>query len=120
LYKGGIFTDEHEQELRKFLRDPNFFKDKTNSSSEQSHPLITDMTLDDYELEWQFVNHSILILGWGFDKEKQIKYWICRNSYGRGFGEEDGHFRVRRGKNDFGIESSAYSNIPKPLFNSDD
>jgi len=41
-----------------------------------------------------------------------VKYWICRNSYGSKFGEEGGHFRVRRGADDFGIESEPSAFIP--------
>lgn len=60
---------------------------------------------------WKYINHSIVIVGWGRDKETGTKYWLCRNSYGPEFGENGGYFRVRRGENDLGIESqpSAYN-----------
>jgi C1A family cysteine protease len=61
---------------------------------------------------WEFINHSIVIVGWGVDKKTGVKFWICRNSYGKWFGEEFGHFRVRRGQNDFGIESQGSYYIP--------
>jgi len=44
-------------------------------------------------------------VGWGFDEEAQMKFWIVRNSYGDNWGE-DGNFRVRRGLNDFGFEGN--------------
>ncbi len=53
-----------------------------------------------------------MILGWGIDEESKTKFWICRNSYGPNFGEQGGHFRIRRGSNDFGIESNPTAYIP--------
>ena len=57
----------------------------------------------------QNLDHSVAILGWGIDKETQTPVWIARNSFGPNWGEK-GDFYIRRGQNDFGIESevSAY------------
>ncbi len=57
----------------------------------------------------QPLDHTVFLIGWGFDEEKQIPYWIVRNSYGDTWGM-NGDFHVRRGFDDFGIESelSAY------------
>ena len=52
----------------------------------------------------QQLDHTIHILGWGVDKETKIPYWIARNSYGDEWGMR-GDFFVRRGRNDYGIES---------------
>lgn len=52
----------------------------------------------------QPLDHSIYIVGWGFDKEKNIPYWIIRNSYGDKWGM-NGDFLVRRGQDDYGVES---------------
>jgi len=51
-----------------------------------------------------------MILGWGKDPQTGTNVWICRNSFGPNWGEK-GDFYVRRGENDFGIESeiSAYT-----------
>ena len=49
------------------------------------------------------LNHSVVIFGWGIDK-KGTKFWRVRNSYGTKWGMQ-GDFWVRRGENDFGIES---------------
>lgn len=38
-------------------------------------------------------------------------YWLIANSWGEEFGE-GGFFRIRRGCNDFGIETQAFSAIP--------
>jgi C1A family cysteine protease len=43
-------------------------------------------------------------LGWGKEERTNIPYWIVRNSFGPDFGDR-GDFYVRRGQNDFGIES---------------
>ena len=69
---------------------------------------ISEITLNDMGVEWQLINHSILIVGWGV--EDGVKYWTCRNSYGPNWGKQ-GYFRIRRGMNDYGIESepSAYT-----------
>eukprot|EP01017_Pseudomicrothorax_dubius_P028201 TRINITY_DN3336_c0_g3_i1.p1 TRINITY_DN3336_c0_g3~~TRINITY_DN3336_c0_g3_i1.p1 ORF type:complete len:128 (+),score=18.84 TRINITY_DN3336_c0_g3_i1:60-443(+) len=40
-----------------------------------------------------------------------FKYWIILNTWGTGFGDQ-GYFLVRRGKNDFGIESMPEAAIP--------
>jgi C1A family cysteine protease len=59
-------------------------------------------------MAYQTLDHTIFIVGWGVD-DKQVPYWIARNSYGDEWGMH-GDFHVRRGSNDFGIESelSAY------------
>jgi cathepsin F len=50
------------------------------------------------------LDHSIFLVGWGYDEDLQMPYWIVRNSYGDGWGM-NGDFHVRRGNDDFGIES---------------
>jgi hypothetical protein len=49
------------------------------------------------------MNHSVVIIGWGVDKESETPYWIVRNSYGPNWGM-NGDFLVKRGGNDFGME----------------
>ena len=67
---------------------------------------VSDKVLDDYGIAWMNLNHSVVIIGWGFDDLTKTKYWIVRNSYGSGWGK-GGNFYVRRGQNDFGIESES-------------
>jgi C1A family cysteine protease len=52
------------------------------------------------------LNHSVVIVGWGVDPSTGTKYWKVRNSYGEKWGM-NGDFLVRRGENDFGIESES-------------
>ena len=84
LYKEGILTEDGLEEIRRMMKECN----------------------GESDLIWEYVNHSVAIIGWGADMAHGgMKFWICRNSYGTHFGEQEGHFRVRRGMNDFGIET---------------
>lgn len=53
--------------------------------------------------------HAIKILGWGV--EDGVKYWLCANSWNEGWGDQ-GFFKILRGKNECGIESSAAGGLP--------
>ena len=65
---------------------------------------ISNKSLNDSGAAWTNLNHSVLIVGWGVDDTNGNKYWILRNSYGSNWGNK-GDFMVRRGSDDFGIES---------------
>ncbi len=54
--------------------------------------------------EWEKVDHSVLLVGWGEDEKTHEKFWIIQNTWGPQWGE-NGFFRMRRGVDDFGIES---------------
>jgi len=54
----------------------------------------------------QNVNHAVLIIGYGTDSATGTDYWIAKNSWGRGWGEE-GYFRIERGVNMCGIADCA-------------
>ena len=64
------------------------------------------MNLAELEHPSQDTTHAVVIIGWKYDKETQIPYWVMRNSYGDHFGQT-GDFYVRRGMNDFSIESES-------------
>lgn len=56
----------------------------------------------------QNLDHSVMLLGWGKDPTTGTNVWIARNSFGPNWGEK-GDFYIRRGQNDFGIESEISS-----------
>lgn len=91
-YKHGILTEPTQKE-----QDPDTVTNKR--------------WLDDLGVEWQYLTHSCLLIGWGYDKQLKMKYWVVRNSYGPQWGER-GNFRVRRGMNDFGCESEVAAISP--------
>lgn len=63
---------------------------------------------------YQQLNHAIVVVGYGVDKQSGRKYWICRNSWGENFGV-NGHIYIERGVDMCGIESIALSVKPIPV-----
>ena len=56
-------------------------------------------------------NHAVLVVGYGVEESTNTKYWIVKNSWGEDWGEQ-GYFRIRRGTNEIGIETSAFQAFP--------
>lgn len=96
-YKQGIINASGFEDLRKSV---------TAAQGEKADNL-TDSTLNDQGKAWANLNHSVVIIGWGVD-DADKKYWIVRNSYGSGWGQ-NGDFLIRRGQDDLGIESEQVS-----------
>lgn len=66
--------------------------------------------------EWQKVDHSVLLVGWGEEPNLKEKYWILQNTWGPEWGEK-GFFRIRRGTDELGIESICEAGTPKIIKN---
>ncbi|XP_037049116.1 digestive cysteine proteinase 1-like [Bradysia coprophila] len=53
------------------------------------------------------INHSILVIGYGYDEKTQMDYWLIKNSFGAIWGEE-GYGKIARNRdNHCGIASQA-------------
>lgn len=68
-------------------------------------------TMENRGFSWQNQNHSVMLVGWGYDDKTNTKYWIVRNSYNKNWGM-GGDFLLRRGQNDFAIEADIVSFEP--------
>lgn len=62
---------------------------------------------------FELTNHAVLLVGYGRCHKTGQKYWIVKNSWGSGWGE-DGYFRIRRGSDECAIESIAVTASPIP------
>ena len=77
---------------------------KAQVEADEKSGKMTNNSWKQYKLEWLKINHAVLIIGYGYDEKLKMKYWIIRNSYGPNWGMQ-GNFNIRRGMNDFGVES---------------
>lgn len=59
---------------------------------------------------FELTNHAVLLVGYGTDPQAG-DYWIVKNSWGTGWGE-NGFFRIRRGNDECAIESMAVQSFP--------
>ena len=48
------------------------------------------------------INHAVVLIGYGYNKEEDLDYWVCKNSWDTDWGE-NGYFRMQRGKGACGI-----------------
>ncbi|KAH8344922.1 hypothetical protein KR067_010712 [Drosophila pandora] len=56
--------------------------------------------------------HAIRILGWGVWGKEEVPYWLIANSWNDDWGDK-GFFRILRGEDHCGIESSISAGLPK-------
>lgn len=93
----GVLTPDHEDNMEMALRwigplavgisgsDPTFLAYKEGIYSK-----------DDCD---QVANHALLIVGYGQEEDENgsiVRYWISRNSWGEGWGE-NGYVKIKRG-----------------------
>jgi cathepsin C len=77
-------------------------------SGEGSYDAESEKTT--FKNPWQPTTHAVVIVGWGETKD-QSKYWIVKNSWGAGWGE-NGYFRIERGTDAHAIESKPIAVVP--------
>ena len=54
--------------------------------------------------------HAVRLLGWGLDGG--VPFWLIANSWNSDWGDK-GYFRILRGSDECGIESSLVAGVPK-------
>jgi len=61
------------------------------------------------------VNHAVMMVGYGRDEQRGMDYWLIRNSWGSGWGE-DGFIRIQRHSGDVDDWGAGYCGTDyKPL-----
>ena len=123
-YVGGYYGAADEENMMKELRlrgpfiadlapERDFFYYSsgiyTAGSVRESDEEISDDNMRDYNLVWESVTHSVLLVGWG--EEDGVKYWKMLNSWGEDWGEK-GYFRIRRGTDECSVESMGEAATP--------
>jgi len=63
-----------------------------------------------WSCERDYIDHGVLIVGYGVDKTKNKPYWLIKNSWGADWGE-DGYYRLYRGGNTCGIKTYVSSAV---------
>ena len=89
------------EEIQQLLGDESLVQLSADGDASPADKAGVSMNQAGYS--WMAQNHTVLMVGWGYDQESKTKYWIIRNSYGPKWGQK-GDFKIRRGQNDFAIE----------------
>uniref|UniRef100_A0A0K0EHC3 Pept_C1 domain-containing protein n=2 Tax=Strongyloides stercoralis TaxID=6248 RepID=A0A0K0EHC3_STRER len=66
---------------------------------------IFDPTVEDCTKK-SMGSHAMAVIGYG--EENGEKYWLLKNSWGQGYGIENGFIKIKRGVNSCGIANYAY------------
>ncbi len=78
-------------------------------------PITSWITQKTKRPEWEKVDHSMVLVGWGTENinGKKVKYWLLQNSWGSAWGES-GFMKFIRGIDHLGIESICEYGMPVP------
>lgn len=118
-YVGGAYGKCNEREIMKEIKENGplvlsfepdyqfmFYKDGIYKSPDENW-----LTRGASKPEWEKVDHSVVVVGWGVDEasdsqgnKNKKKYWLLQNSWGPNWGIS-GYFKMERGTDHKGIES---------------
>lgn len=65
-----------------------------------------------YQQKWGRIlgGHAVRVIGWGFDADSGLNYWLCVNSWSKYWGD-NGYFRIVLGRNEVLIEDTVVEGI---------
>jgi len=61
--------------------------------------------------EKEYLNHGVLVVGYGYDKQSKLDYWLVKNSWSETWGQDGYIMMARNHNNNCGIATAAI--IPK-------
>ena len=125
-YVGGSYGKCDEKQIMKELYsngpivlslEPDYSFMFYKSGVYQS-PITSWITRKTKRPEWEKVDHSMVLVGWGVEdfNGKKVKYWLLQNSWGSAWGD-NGFMKYIRGIDHLGIESICEYGMPVPLNN---
>ena len=103
LQKNGPFVVSFETDLNFIYYKSGIYHSLDSRENNNIFP--------NQKTEWRKIDHSVLLVGFGEDEKTKEKFWILQNTWGPNWGEE-GFFRIRRGNNEMGIESTCEIAVP--------
>ncbi len=94
--KNFAFLPKDEEEMKKYLyrNGPIVAGMNANILAFYDKGIIEPLEFENCSDK---INHAVLIVGYGVDKESGKKYWRIKNSMGQDWGE-DGYFKLLRGE----------------------